>query len=146
LKDLRLNTPKVKRGGQLERPDERAFTYLVFIDQVSPQAFDVKEVRNEGTAEARLPRRVEDAGVPAMALAFHPIIQPDLEWKCEGLGTWNDQPAWVVHFQQKPNQPNVLASFSAPSNSYSLPLKGRAWVSERGGQVLHLETDLVTEI
>ena len=137
---------EVKRGGQLERPDERAFTYLVFIDQVSPQAFDVQEYRNEGTAEARLPGRLEDTGVPAMALAFHPIIQPNLEWKCEGLGTWSDQPAWVVHFEQRPNRPNALAWFSSPMHSYSLPLKGRAWVSERGSQVLHLETDLIGEI
>jgi len=137
---------EIKRGGQLERPDEHAFTYLVFIDQVSPQAFGVQEYRNEGNAEARLPGRVQDTGVPAMALAFHPIIQPNLEWKCEGLGTWNDQPAWVVHFKQRPNRPNALAWFSSPMHNYSLPLKGRAWVSERGSYVLHLETDLMGEI
>jgi tetratricopeptide (TPR) repeat protein len=140
---------EIKRGGQLERPDELAFNYMVFIDQISPLAFDVKEFRNQGNkgaAEAQLPGTVSDTGVPAMALAFHPVIQPDLEWKCEGLGTWKDQPAWVVHFQQRPDRPNSLALFSTPMQSYSLPLKGRAWVSERGGQVIHLDTDLVKPI
>jgi tetratricopeptide (TPR) repeat protein len=137
---------EIKRGGQLEKPSEHAFKYLVFIEQVSPQAFDVKESRNNGSGEVQLPVRIADTGVPALALAFHPMIQPDLDWKCEGLGTWDNQSAWVVHFRQKPKQPNVLAWFSSPLHSYSLPLKGRAWVSERSGEVLHLETDLVDPI
>lgn len=81
-----------------------------------------------------------------MALAFHRVIQPDLDWKCEGLGSSNDQPAWVVHFQQRSDQPNTLAWFSGPMHNYSLPLKGRAWVSERTGQVIHLDTDLIKPI
>jgi hypothetical protein len=137
---------EIKRDGQLEKPSGRAFKYLVFINQVSPQAFDVKESRNQGAAEVQLPGRLEDTGVPALVLAFHPIIQPGLDWKCEGLGTWDNQPAWVIHFQQKPKQPNVLSWFESPSHSYPLPLKGRAWVSERNGQVLHLDTDLLQEI
>lgn len=141
-----FQTVEIKRSGQLERPEQHAFNYLVFIDRVSPQAFDVKEVRNEGATETQLPGRIADTGVPALALAFHPAIQGDLEWNCEGLGTWNDESAWVVHFRQRANQPNVLSSFSSPMHSYALALKGRAWVSERTGQVLHLDTDLIEAI
>jgi len=137
---------EIKRGGQLERPDEHAFTYLVFIDRVSPQAFDVKEFRNAVTGEAHLRGPVADIGVPAMALAFHPIIQPSLDWKCEGLGTWNDHPAWIVHFAQRRDRPNNLASFSSSTGNYALPLKGRAWVLDRTGQVIHLDTDLMNPI
>jgi tetratricopeptide (TPR) repeat protein len=137
---------EIKRGGELAKPSDHAFKYLVFINQVSPQAFDVKESRSDGKAEVQLPVPIQDIGVPAIALAFHPILQPDFDWKCEGLGTWENQPAWVIHFEQKPKEPNVLAWFSSPTTSYSLPLKGRAWVSERGAQVLHLETDLVSSV
>jgi tetratricopeptide (TPR) repeat protein len=138
---------EIKRSGQLERPQQQAFNYLVFVQRVSPKVFDVKEVRSgRGTEEAQLPGRLADTGVAALALAFHPAIQDDLEWQCEGVGTWNNESAWVVHFRQKPNEPNVLASFTTASQSYSLPLKGRAWISERNGQVLHLDTDLVNEI
>lgn len=137
---------ELRHGAELEKPSERAFSYLVFINQPSPQAFDVKEVRDVGAVRTQLPGRVADLGVPALALAFHPVIQKDLEWKCEGLGTWNDQAAWVIHFRQNPKEPNVLAWFQGPIHSYPLPLKGRAWVSERSGQVLHLETDLIEEI
>jgi len=137
---------EANRKGQLDRPGQDSFNYLVLIDRVSPEVFDVKEVRSKGMAEIQLPGLVQDIGAPAMALAFHPAVQKDLEWKCEGLGTWNDQPAWVVHFEQKADQPNVLASFATPSNNYSLPLKGRAWVSQSGGDVLHVDTDLVRVI
>jgi tetratricopeptide (TPR) repeat protein len=137
---------EIKHGGQLDRPSDHSFKYLVLVDRVSPSAFDVREFRSHDNAQVQLPGRVQDTGVPALALAFHPIIQPDLAWTCEGLGTWDNQSAWVIRFEQKPKKPNVLAWFAGPSESYSLPLKGRAWVSASSDQVLHLETDLVSEI
>lgn len=139
-------TVEIKRSGQLERPATRAYNYMVFIEKASPQSFQVQEQRDEGVAAADFPGRLADVGVPVMALAFHPMIQGDLEWTCEGLGKWNQRPAWVVHFQQRTDRPRVLSSFVTPSHEYPLALKGRAWISENGGQVLHLETDLVKGI
>lgn len=136
---------ELKPNGEVERANAQAYNYLVFIEQITPKAFQVEEVRYQGKEEAKLPG-IADMGAPALALAFHPVVQNDLEWKCEGLGKWNDRPAWVVHFQQRPDRPSVLASFTTPSHDVSLPLKGRAWVSETGGQVMHMETDLVNEI
>lgn len=137
---------ELKHSTELQKPSESAFNYLVFVNQTSPRAFDVKEVRDVGRVQTQLPVQIADLGVPALALAFHPVIQKDLEWKCEGLGTWDDQAAWVIRFQQNPKEPNVLLWFQGPTHSLPLPLKGRAWVSERSGQVLHLDTDLVNEI
>ena len=137
---------EIKRDGQLEKPAGRAYNYMVFIDKTSPQAFQVQEQRDEGVAAGDFPGRLADMGVPVLALAFHPVIQGDLEWTCEGLGKWNERAAWVVHFQQRADRPKVLSIFVTPSHTYALSLKGRAWISENGGQVLHLETDLVREI
>lgn len=136
---------EIKRG-QLEKPAESSFKYLVFVDRVSPQAFDVREFRTKKDTQVLLPGRVQDTGVAALALAFDPMIQPDLDWKCEGLGTWDNQSAWVIHFEQKEHAPNVLAWFTGPMHSVALPLKGRAWVSANTSEVLHLDTDLVKEI
>jgi hypothetical protein len=74
------------------------------------------------------------------------MIQPDLNWTCEGLGTWGNQAAWVVHFEQKPHAPDVLLWFQGPRHSFSLPLKGRVWISEQTYQALHLDTDLLKPI
>lgn len=137
---------ELKHGSDLQKPTEHQFEYLVLIDRPSPRAFDVKEIREKDSVRTQLPGRIQDLGAAALALAFHPLIQRDLNWKCEGLGTWDDQPAWVVRFEQNPKAQNVLAWFSGVAHSYPLPLKGRAWVSERSGEVLHLDTDLVHAI
>ncbi|MGH9733763.1 MAG: tetratricopeptide repeat protein [Candidatus Acidiferrales bacterium] len=137
---------ELKRGENVEKPAEHDFKYLVIIDKASPQSFDVKEFRTQGSDQVLLPGRIQDTGVAAMALALHPLIQPDLDWKCEGLGTWDTQSAWVVHFEQKPKAPDVLSWFQGPLHSDALPLKGRVWISAQSYQVLHLDTDLVKAI
>lgn len=137
---------EIKRDGELDKPNAQAFNYFAFVEHVTPTVFQVNEVREENREPAKLSARVSDLGVPGLALAFHPTIQPNLDWTCEGLGKWNDQPAWVVHFRQRPDKPSVLAMFATPSRSFTMGLKGRAWVSQQSGQVLHLDTDLVKEI
>lgn len=139
-------TIEIKKSGQLERPDTRTYNYMVFIEKATAQSFQVQEMRDEGVAAADVPGRLADVSVPVLALAFHPMIQGDLEWTCEGLGKWNDRPAWVVHFAQRSDRPSVLSSFVTPSHEYALALKGRAWISENDGQVMHLETDLMKEV
>ncbi len=134
---------ELKKGINLKRPSEYRFEYLVFVDRPSLMFFDVEEVRERNSERVPLPGRIIDEGAPALALAFHPIIQKDLGWKCEGLGTWDNQAAWVIHFEQEPKAPDVLHWFHGQSGDYPVPLKGRAWVSERSYQVLHLDTDLV---
>ena len=133
---------ELKHGQELRNPSEHEFEYLVYITRPSPEAFSVEEIRQQASVRTQLPGKLQDLGVPALALAFHPVIQKDLDWTCEGLGTWGDQPAWVIRFEQNPKAPNVLSWFYAKSGGYPSPLKGRAWVSERTSEVLHLDTDL----
>jgi hypothetical protein len=87
-----------------------------------------------------------DEGAPAVVLAFHPFFQDDFTWNCEGLSKWGNRPAWIVRFKQRADRSNRLASFQSSSDAYPLPLKGRAWITEKGGQVMHIETDLVNPI
>lgn len=134
---------EIKRNKQLETPDTRTYAYLVFINEPSRHVIQVHEVRNQGLSARDMPGRLAVFGAPALALAFHPVYSGDFTWKCEGLGEWNDQPAWILRFEQRADVPtSLLASFDTPSQEYALPLKGRAWISENGGHVMHLETDL----
>jgi tetratricopeptide (TPR) repeat protein len=137
-------TVEIKRDEQLERPQSRQFNYLVFINKTSPDVFDVQESREAGPGGRGIPGALADMGAPALALVFHPIFHDDFNWTCEGLGEWKDQPAWVVHFEQRKDRPTSrLAGFSIASQRlYLIPLKGRAWLTQDGSQLLHLETDL----
>ena len=134
---------EIKRNQQLETPDTRTYGYLVFIDEPRRHVIEVHEVRNQGLSATDMPGRLAYVGAPALALAFHPVFSGDFTWKCEGLGEWKGQPAWLLRFEQRTDTPtSLLAAFDTPSQEYALPLKGRAWVAENGGQVMHLETDL----
>lgn len=133
---------EINRDESLESPRIRRFSYVVAIEDPRPNVIEIREIRNQGVVTSELPGRLADLGAPALALVFHPIYRDDFEWKCEGLGEWNNKPAWLVHFQQRADRPtSLLAAYETPSHEYALPLKGRAWISQNGA-VMHLETDL----
>ncbi|MFI5072783.1 MAG: tetratricopeptide repeat protein [Terriglobales bacterium] len=139
-------TVEIKRTQSLEKPVSRTFSYLAFIEHPSDQVIHVNEFRNQGVANTDMPGELVDIGAPGLVLVFHPLLQGDFKWSCEGLGEWKDKPAWVVRFEQRPDRPDRLLSYQSPSGTEPLPLKGRAWVSEDGGQVMHMETDLAQPI
>jgi tetratricopeptide (TPR) repeat protein len=140
-------TVELKRNERLETPEARRFSYIVYFERPRPQIIETKEVRNSGLGPADMPGRLADVGAPGLVLAFHPDYRDDFHWQCEGLGEWKDQPAWVLHFEQRSDRPtSLLASFDTPSQEFALPLKGRVWVSTKTGQVVRLEDDLVHPI
>ncbi|MFZ3247007.1 MAG: tetratricopeptide repeat protein [Candidatus Acidiferrales bacterium] len=133
---------EIKRDQALEKPGTQTFSYLVFIENPRPDIINVQEMRNLGVSAENMPGQFVDSDA-ALALVFHPLLQQDFNWSCEGLGDWQDKPAWIVRFEQRSDRPDRLATFNTGINTFSLPLKGRAWISENGGQVMHLEVDLV---
>lgn len=139
-------TVEIKRTQDLEKPISRTFGYLAFIEHPSDQIIHITEFRDQRAADTEMPGALVDIGAPGLVLVFHPLLQGDFKWSCEGLGEWKDKPAWVVRFEQRPDRPDRLQSFQSASGAEPLPLKGRAWVSEDGGHVMHMETDLVHPI
>ncbi len=136
---------EIGRNGELRRPLARKFNYLVFIQHIRPDLVSVDEMRTPDPAERLAGVPLISTGSVALALAFHPDFSGDFAWKCEGLGEWNGEPAWMIRFQQRADRPSsrLQAFVSRTSGDYYLPLKGRAWVAASGNHLLHLETDLV---
>jgi tetratricopeptide (TPR) repeat protein len=138
---------KLDRQGKVGTPFERKFDYLLFVQKLRPHLFGIEEMRNQQFGLPNMGGPVVDTASASLALVFHPVYQGDFEWKCEGLGQWNGKPAWVVHFQQRSDRPTSrLAGFETPTHEYRLALKGRAWLMEKTGQVLHLEADLMKPV
>lgn len=134
---------EIKRDEQLETPETRTYNYLVLVEHPNPHLIQLDEFRDEDAAANNMPGLLADLGTPALALAFHPIFSSAFNWSCEGLGEWNGKSAWVIHFEQRADRPtSLLQAFETRSKEYALPLKGRAWVSENGGEIMHLDTDL----
>ncbi len=121
------------------------FDYLVDLEE-RKGGLIVRETRTSGHGVVSLPDLMQDAGLPALALIFHPIYQGDYEMRCEGADQRDGRAAWVVHFQQRKDKPARTRSFRAPNAHYPAKLKGRAWISAESGDILRIETNLVEPI
>jgi tetratricopeptide (TPR) repeat protein len=134
---------EIGHRGQVAKPFEKKFDYLVFINKPRPNLFSVDEMRRPEPNLANMGAPVVALGSPALALVFHPVYAHDYIWSCEGLGQWKGRPAWIVRFAQRTDRPTTtLQSFEDGNGSLLLPLKGIAWLSEKGDHVMHLETEL----
>jgi tetratricopeptide (TPR) repeat protein len=136
---------EIKRDQDLEKTETETFKYLMFIEKPRPDVINVQEMRDQGVNAEDVPGRSLDSDA-ALALVFHPALQDDFAWSCEGLGEWKDKPAWIVRFEQRKDRPNHLATFQIGPQVFPLPLKGRAWIAENSGQVMHLEADLMEPV
>jgi hypothetical protein len=85
-------------------------------------------------------------GLPALALIFYPALQGDYEMHCQGLAQWNGQLAWIVYFEQIKGKRPRTVSMATARHVYPVNLKGRAWIAADSGQVLHIETNLMSGI
>jgi hypothetical protein len=130
------------RGSKLSR-ETRKFNYLVEIHQVGTTDLDVEEHRNGWMPTEKIrgypvrtefPGDIETAGLPMLALIFHPRLQARYEFACEGLGSWRGRRAWVVHFRQRPDQTNSMLTYRVDNRSAPVALKWRAWIDAETSQ------------
>jgi hypothetical protein len=142
----RLVHQQYKGNGRWENRETRTYEYLVDLHESADGLLLVDEYRSGSGSALRAPAELQDRGLPALVLVFHPQLRDDYEMKCEGLGQWQGQPAWLVHFELRPDRTSRLRSFVVGHLSYPVRLKGRAWISKDTYQVLRLESDLLTAI
>jgi hypothetical protein len=135
--------------------ETRKFNYLVEIHQVGTTDLDVEEHRTgwmptekiRGYPErTEFPGNIETAGLPMLALIFHPRLQPRYEFTCEGLGSWKGRQAWVVHFRQRADQTNSMLTYRVGDRSAPVALKGRAWIDADTSQIVAMESDILQPV
>jgi hypothetical protein len=125
--------------------DKAEFDYMADFERNGSQLMlkESREEINKRTGDVAL---LEDVGLPALALIFHPIYSIDFAFACEGASDWDGRPAWLVRFRQFKGRPSRLMAFRTQEGTYAAKLKGRAWVSQKTGDIIHLETNLVEAI
>lgn len=136
----------VDRSGRLGRPKRRTFNYLVTIAQTRSGGLNVEEYRNGGSKPDQFPDHIATLGTPSLVLIFHPHHVKDFRMTCEGLGEWRGQAAWQVRFEERPDSRNSISGLQMAGRSFSLRLRGRAWILADSYQVARLESDLMEEI
>jgi VWFA-related protein len=108
------------------------------------EEFKVSETRVAKEGGRPIPPTSQSIGLPEMALIFLPEIQQNYEMHCGGAVLWQGQAAWLVTVRQRKDRPDHTATFTASNGDvYPAPLKGRAWIAQDSGEVLHLEIGLM---
>jgi len=138
----------VDKNGIVSSPEQRKFDYLVSVAEVTPGSLNVDEYRSSRNATVDFPGGVETRGLPALVLIFHPYNSGNFEMSCEGLARSNGGLAWQVHFRQRSDKPNRIRAYrlGLTGPSYSIALKGRAWIAADSFQITRLETDLIAPV
>ena len=132
----------IDAAGLSKDPETRKYDYVAAISS-QPGSVLIDEYHTDTKPQGGNPGGIGSTGFVALALLFHPDIQDQFDFDCEGQGEWRGQPSWLVHFIQRHDRPNHMQSFSAGGRSYRVDLKGRAWISTDTYHIVHIEADMV---
>lgn len=126
--------------------ETRKFNYLVEFRPIGATDFSVEEYRKSPGVREDFPDEVATTGLPALALIFHPNLQARYDFQCQGRGTWQGKPAWVVRFQQRTDRSSGMLTYHVGSRFVSVGLKGRAWIDADTSQVVAMESDILRPV
>jgi tetratricopeptide (TPR) repeat protein len=126
--------------------EKRKFDYLISITDSSSGLLNVSEDR-QGEGANQFLGHVSMFGLADLPLIFHPSLRRDFQMTCEGLGRWRGRATWLVYFRQRPDRPERIRSYQLlDGTSYSVGLKGRAWIAADSYQIVRIEADLMKAV
>jgi len=123
--------------------ETRNYNYTASISEEKPGFLSVDEDRSEPLTHNDFPDKIASGGFATLALVFHPDMRDNFEMECEGLGRWNNQASWLVHFKQREDRPARMHDYRVGGDIYSLRLKGRAWITADKFQIVRIESELI---
>ena len=132
--------------GKRLSPQTRNFDYVAEISTIKGGLFNLDEYRNGNVDRTKFPANVATEGIPGMALIFHPALSSDFKFDCEGLGAWQNRPAWILHFVQRDERTSRLGGYRTQDHYYPWVFKGRAWIDAGSYQIIRLQIELAKPI
>ena len=132
--------------GNIASRDVRKFDYTAAFSRMQADVVHVDEYRRQRYDFEQDRDAFVDTGFAALTLVFHPAMRDDFQMRCEGLGSWNGRPTWLLHFQQRDDRPKRMQTFLVNSVAYPVTLKGRAWISTDTFQVVRIESELMSPV
>jgi tetratricopeptide (TPR) repeat protein len=126
--------------------ETRKFDYVASISEPQRGFLSVDEYRNERYGLYDLPDHIVTSGFVALALIFHPDMRDNFKITCEGLGQWQNQATWIMHFEQRDDKPNHIQNYVFGAQSYPVKLKGRAWITADKFEIVRIESELMSPL
>jgi tetratricopeptide (TPR) repeat protein len=125
--------------------ETRKYNYVAMVS-LEQGDVSVEEYRSDRIAQEGDPDAIGSTGFVLLALVFHPDMQSDFEFACEGQGEWRGEATWLVHFRQRHDRPNRMHSYKVGGEVFSVDLKGRAWITADKFQIVRIEADIVKPV
>lgn len=141
-----MNFERRNRKGRVEETAHNKVSYVAVIQPLDNGFLSVDEYRNGSPGMSGFTGHIASTGSAALVLIFHPRHVDEFAFSCKGLLTWHNVPAYEITFQQRLDRPNTMSEFRVANMSYSILLKGSAFVDPETFQILHLDTDLLKPI
>ena len=129
-------------AGLSNHAETRKYNYVAAISS-KPGSIFIEDYSEDRVVQSGHPDGIASTGFVMLALVFHPEMQGDFDFDCEGQGKWFGKLAWLVHFRQRPDRPNRMQEYNLAGKTYRVDLKGRAWISSDTSQIVHIEADIV---
>ena len=125
--------------------ETRKYNYVAGISS-APGAVFLDEYRTGKGKETDTPEGIASAGFAMLAFVFHPQMQGDFDFDCEGQAVWHNEAVWLVHFRQRHDLPNRMHTYQLGGEHFRVDLKGRAWISADKFQIVRIEADIVQPV
>ncbi len=122
--------------------ETRKYNYAAVISS-KPGSVLIEDYSEARVTQGGYPDGIKSTGFIMLALVFHPEMQGDFDFDCEGQVKWSGKLTWLVHFRQRPDRPNRMQDYTVGGQTYRIDLKGRAWISEDTSQIVHIEADII---
>jgi hypothetical protein len=136
----------IDKSGERKGPDKRKFDYVVVVERDSPGVFWFDEYRNGSSDQGQFPGHLATLGLPALVLLFHPDFAADFSFQCEGMVHDEGRAYWQVQFTQRRDRRSRIESYNVNGRSFSVYLRGRAWIDPGKAQVVWLESELAEPV
>ncbi len=123
--------------------ETRRFSYVAAFSRPDPGVPRIEEFRKGAGGTTGSPEKIATHGLPGLVFVFHPDHMDSYAMTCEGLGEWQGQATWLVHFRQREDRPNRLHAYVLGPEMHFVDLKGRAWIAASTFHIVHMEAELV---
>jgi len=141
-----MNFERRNSKGRLEEAANNKVNYVAVIHPLDNGFLSVDEYRNGSPGMSGFSGHIASTGSVALVLIFHPMHVNEFAMSCKGLLVWHNVPAYEITFEQRLDRPNTMSEFRAANGTYTILLRGTAFVDAEAFQVLHLDTDLMKPI
>jgi tetratricopeptide (TPR) repeat protein len=129
-------------AGLSNHAETRKYNYAATISS-KPGSISIEDYSADRVPQSGYPDGIGTTGFITLAFVFHPEMQGDFDFDCEGQAKWLGKPTWLVHFRQRPDRPNRMQDYTVAGQTYRIDLKGRAWISSDTSQIVHIEADII---